>query len=43
MMTRTQAEEILEALSVLPPEKVAEVYDLRFFCRSAMANVQPWT
>jgi len=31
MMTRTQAREILEALSVLPPEKVAEVYDLVAF------------
>jgi len=31
MMTRTQAKEILEALSTLPPEKVAEVYDFVAF------------
>jgi hypothetical protein len=31
MMTRTQAREILEALSTLPPEKVAEVHDFVTF------------
>jgi hypothetical protein len=31
MMTRTQAREILEALSTLPSEKVAEVYDFVTF------------
>ncbi len=30
-MARTQAREILEALSTLPPEKVAEVYDFHLF------------
>lgn len=31
MVTRTQAKEILETLSTLPPEKVAEVYDFVTF------------
>jgi hypothetical protein len=31
MIKRTQAKEILKALSVLPPEKVAEVYDFVAF------------
>ncbi len=33
MVTRTQAREIFEALSVLPTEKVAEVYDFVTFLR----------
>jgi hypothetical protein len=31
MMTHTQARETLEALSTLPSEKVAEVYDFHLF------------
>ena len=33
MVTRTQAKEILGALSTLPTEKVAEVYDFVTFLR----------
>jgi hypothetical protein len=33
MVTRTQARHILEALSTLPTEKVAEVYDFVTFLR----------
>ena len=33
MVTRTQAKEIFEALSVLPTKKVAEVYDFVTFLR----------
>lgn len=33
MVTRTQARDILEALSTLPTEKVAEVYDFVAFLR----------
>jgi hypothetical protein len=33
MVTRTQARDILEALSTLPTEKVAEVYDFITYLR----------
>lgn len=33
MLTRKQAEEILRALSMLPPDKIAEVQDFVFFLK----------
>lgn len=41
MLTRNQAEEIVSALTALPPEKVTEVQDFIVFLKERYGHEQP--